>query len=84
MQPAAADDTSVPRFVLACLPRASGAKETWGTIYTSYVSWCAEQLLTPLHLDAFGPQFAATCERLNIPIRKRKGQAFCVGVRLVA
>ncbi len=67
----------VRRFMLACLPRATGNEATWGAIYARYQRWCADQTppASALDLNAFGDRFRLACERARIRTQKRGGHA---------
>lgn len=82
----AADATSVPRFMISCLPRAVGEQVSWGRAYARYQRWCGEQQppLAPLAIEPFGEAFRAYCARANIPTQRAGSKLFAVGVRLAS
>jgi hypothetical protein len=51
-----------------------------------YLRWCGEQspAVAPLDKPVFWVQFAARCERVNIPRKERDGKVYCVGVKLAS
>jgi hypothetical protein len=76
----------VRRFMLACIPRASGQEVAWGTIYGRYQRWCAEQSppVAALELSGFAAKFKTACERAGIRTRRDGSRVYCVDVQLVA
>jgi len=79
------DADSVVAYLRQCMSRRIGASVDWVTLYENYSEWLADNPQAGVALTGpeFGAALAFICERASIRIAAKRGQYYCLDVRLI-